>query len=400
LAIEIASSVWLYDDLSKGMDHVAIALPPSSNVLALSAKGSRLATFSFTDKPTVRFWAIDGVELTKLFETQLAWAEGFPRVQWSPTNEDLAVIDRESSGLSTGPSGTDSSTVDLVDLRTKSRRSFEIDGKPVKVTRGSASLSGDGQRMVAMREDGHVFVWSVNDPSKSVSDFDVRSSGKPPSNDAPPADSGLGPILFRLSSDGRRLAITPGDGGVTVYDTDDRGVLFELSGTKNAIRSLDIHGSSIVTASSDGAVRVWDLVAPRAVRAKGEPLHTDGPIQRVAFSDDGSFVFVTTSDYSTARWSSDGLGHPLWLHRDKSNLGPSGPAVFNAAGDIVVTHSPPRVWNLSMSTMHDKLSQLNIDCMSPKIAIDDFTAEERKMVANRYDECLATHHRTKKIFSP
>ena len=62
-----------------------------------------------------------------------------------------------------------------------------------------------------------------------------------------------------------------------------------------------------MTASADGAARVWEVATSKAV---GEPLQHSGDVSRAAFDPDGKWV-VTASNDSTARLWEAPLGEPI-----------------------------------------------------------------------------------------
>jgi WD40 repeat protein len=146
-----------------------------------------------------------------------------------------------------------------------------------------------------------------------------------------------------FSNDGSRVVTASSDGTARVWNL-STGEFQPLEGHTDWVRhaAFSNDGSRVVTASDDGTARVWNLATGEAQTLAG---HTS-EVLHAAFSNDGSRV-VTASDDGTARvWNlSTGEFQPLAGHTSVVRH-----SAFSNDGSRVVTASDDgtaRVWNLS-----------------------------------------------------
>jgi WD40 repeat protein len=77
----------------------------------------------------------------------------------------------------------------------------------------------------------------------------------------------VGPIAF--SGDGSRLAASDEDGHLWVWRATDGALLHELIGHQSAVRRVEFSadGRQLVSAGRDGATRLWDVATGQELRA-------------------------------------------------------------------------------------------------------------------------------------
>lgn len=186
-------------------------------------------------------------------------------------------------------------TVAVADLL---MRELDIVGRH-KEPISSVSLSGDDLDILSASDDGSAVEWGM--------------FGGPPRR----FDAHGGNVMFaRHAAGDRRVVTASSDGIVRVWDTGNGSLHARLLGHEGAVRmfALDAAGKRAFTAGQDGMVRVFDLGA-------GDPLLTLEPegvaegLGDAHFTTDGSVVSVTASgrvrswDLDTAR-----AVNTRWLH--------------------------------------------------------------------------------------
>lgn len=191
----------------------------------------------------------------------------------------------------------------------------------------SAAFSPDGQLVVTAGVDGTARVWRW---------ASQRDRERPPlavlgSRSAAP--------LQQASFDRRGHVVTGSeDGVVEIWDWRAGRRVRTVESTSSAeltSASLDVRGDRLLISSADGAVEVWDLATGRMAR----PLVSRrSAVRAAAFSPDGKLV-VTASDDGAARvWGS--AGNILAVLRAG---GPLSAAAFSPDGTLVVTAGDPGV---------------------------------------------------------
>jgi WD40 repeat protein len=139
---------------------------------------------------------------------------------------------------------------------------FHPDGK--RVAAGGIDYMSTGER------DGAVCVWDIPTKDKLYT-----------------IDIGVNAIAFDTT--GKYLAGAGMDDAVYVWDADTQDTVFVLSGHQQKINAVvfDPTGSYLVSGGDDFTVRVWDVLSGRLLIAR----ELDSPVQSVAFSPDGKFLF-------------------------------------------------------------------------------------------------------------
>jgi WD40 repeat protein/tetratricopeptide (TPR) repeat protein len=181
-----------------------------------------------------------------------------------------------------------------------------------------------------------------------------------------------------FSPDGCQVVTASGDGAARVWDAQSgkpvTGPLKHGGAVARAYFSLD--GRRVVTASEDQTARVWNAQNGQPVSA---PLEHDGPVNDAAFSPDGRRV-VTASEDQTARVWDAATGQPVTA--PLKHNGPVKFAAFSPDGRHVITASEnqtARVWDAASG---QQLSALNHDFMVWHAA---FSPDGRRVVTASVD---------------
>lgn len=205
-------------------------------------------------------------------------------------------------------------------------RLFDVDtgrqlGNPPQTDSESiftVAFSPDGQRVVSGSDVGHVQLWNSAD-------------GQP---DGEPRDQGQAVTVVAFSPDGRLIAVADIKGTVRLLYADvPQDATGPLPGHTDAVRGLafSADGAGLVTGSSDGTVRTWDL---RSVITTGA-----GSVMAVAFSPDGQRLMAGIRD-GTARLLDAQTGRQIGppLSQDAASVlavafNPTQPQIASGAGD-------------------------------------------------------------------
>jgi WD40 repeat protein len=189
------------------------------------------------------------------------------------------------------------------------------------------AFSSDGTLVASASSDGIGRVWRTSDWGlQAVLAGNVTS---------------LTGIAF--SADGEQLVTAGRDGTARVFEADTGSPLFTLTGHGDWVTSAAFTGgvgSSVVTSSTDGTVRLWDAVFQPVTK---EIADVGAPVASVAFGDDG-LLRVGTSDQrihvldpATGEESSVERG----VVRARRVVGPDG-SVATIRGSTVVLESGSR----------------------------------------------------------
>jgi len=176
------------------------------------------------------------------------------------------------------------------------------------------AFDASGERLVTTSFDGTAAVWRVAD-GKLLQAF---SHGGPPL------------LSARFSRDGRRLATGAWDGSVRIWalspqaapspcrskrppchveDWAEKVPLLTLDHPDTvAALAFDASGRQIVTASMDGAARVWDVASGTLLRRLQGPAEVAGRNISAAISPDGGTVLATFMQRSAYFWPLQAAG--------------------------------------------------------------------------------------------
>ena len=141
----------------------------------------------------------------------------------------------------------------------------------------------DGQRIAA----GGIDYLSTGERDGAVCVWDIPTRDK-----LYTIDVGVYAVAFDPA--GKYLAGAGMDDAVHVWDADTQDTVFVLSGHQEKINAVafDPSGSYLISGGDDLTVRVWDVLSGRLVIAR----EFDSPIQSLAFSPDGKFLFCGNSN--------------------------------------------------------------------------------------------------------
>lgn len=118
-----------------------------------------------------------------------------------------------------------------------------------------------------------------------------------------PHDGPLASAAF--SADGRRVMTVADDGGAMVWDLETRRPLSEIvpgEAPRAAAFSVSPDGKAVATISED-VIGIWEAGTGRRL---GEPLRHDGAVRTVAFSPDGRSILTASQDGAARLWQAPG----------------------------------------------------------------------------------------------
>lgn len=144
---------------------------------------------------------------------------------------------------------------------------FHPDGK--RIAAGGIDYLSTGER------DGAVSVWDLPTREKLYT-----------------IDIGVYALCF--DPQGKYLAGAGMDDAVYVWDADTQDTVLVLGSHQQKINAIvfDPTGNYLVSGGDDSTVRVWDVLSGRLLVAR----EFDGPVQSLAFSPDGRFLFTGNSN--------------------------------------------------------------------------------------------------------
>lgn len=217
----------------------------------------------------------------------------------------------------------------------------------------AVGLRSDGQRVIGVDINGHVFVWDVGEhkDTRLVYHFATAFTRLQ---------------LVGFSGDGQTVAIGHRDGTVRLWQVATGEARLQLAGMTGLIFSLALSrdGRVLITGGRDGTLCLWDVPDGKlrhVIETKA------GAIRVLAFSPDGKFLASCHEDLAIRLWTFDAQGY-LQLQRtlvghtqniwsvafDPSLVTQTAmrPGIHrntpNASGQLLVTSSSDhtiRVWN-------------------------------------------------------
>jgi WD40 repeat protein len=311
------------------------------NTVAVSPDGTRIASASY-DR-TVKIWELD---------ERRAGLRARPEEFSGATPQVCVAFSPDGARLA---SGDWSGIIKLWDLKTG--ESFALKGHPDRLF--AVAFSPDGTRLASSGKDSAVKVWDLTS-RRLLADLDVprvagglvlgvafSPDGKLVAASCPdrtvklwqqgPGPEGKEYTLLRslkgptgtmtldqvaFSPDGTRLASATWEGTVLIWGEDNWRAgsrerpegdgstpLLTLKGHTGTVKGVAFSpdGARLVSGSSDGTVKVWDLQAVRADVADSSVLtfkgHTSG-VNSVAFTPDGTRIISGSRDQTVKVWDS------------------------------------------------------------------------------------------------
>ncbi|MET9626843.1 helix-turn-helix domain-containing protein [Lentzea sp. NPDC006480] len=170
----------------------------------------------------------------------------------------------------------------------------------------AASFSHDGKMLAVAQDDGVVGLWDVTDPAGPV---------KTGSFAVPKADT-VWQVEF--SQDDRTLVIANGTRELQLWDvstpsapraypplrTDDNPDPIRRGGQagREEVMTVVIHGTVMAFANMSSSGAFYDISDPAQPRKLGSLPNDGGPLQRLAFSPDGTLIAAGTTDDMVRVW--------------------------------------------------------------------------------------------------
>jgi WD40 repeat protein len=279
-------------------------------------------------------------------------------------------------GLPDASAGIDRPALPEAELRLDRsvRGLHEILVLPVAGEIASAAFSHDGNTIITLTRDLAVRQWDAR--TRPPKEGPLTAVGGSVFQDTTPAFSAGGRLIALVlddstvliwdvaahkgrklsvpfprhaafSPDGKRLITASGDGAARIWALDTGNIVGEpiQAQTGKGIESAEFSPDQtrIVTASWDGDARIFDVKTGHLV---GNPLMSSSPgIASAAFSSDGRRIVTAAFDGTAQVWDADtgtAIGEPLKGDDNKLTL-----ASFGAGGKVVVTASvdgSTRLW--------------------------------------------------------
>jgi WD40 repeat protein/type II secretory pathway predicted ATPase ExeA len=226
----------------------------------------------------------------------------------------------------------------------------------------AAAFSPDGKTIAAVTEEGLVSIWDIvsgrqvstiqagfNLTALAFSPDGARLTGAGRENFALEWDVATGQTVVTLSLNQAAggqvgaMAYSPDGNSLVImgsfYDAASGENLYSLLGHTKPLSSLafDMSGSRLITSSSDGTVKLWDLSPEHEVMTLSHP---SGWLYGVAFSPNGKWLVTSGQDQTAVVW--DILSaEKLWTlqgHTDTVNS-----VAFSPDGNLLATGGADRV---------------------------------------------------------
>ncbi len=205
-----------------------------------------------------------------------------------------------------------------------------------------AAFSPDGRRVVTASADHTARVWDLSGPRPTATVLEGPTHWVGWAAFSPDGSAAFSP-------DGRRVVTASGDGAARVWDLFGwRPTATVLAGHTNEVNvaAFSPDGRRVVTSSDDKTARVWDLFGPRPTATVLEG-HTHD-VNVAAFSPDGRRVVTASGDKTARVWDLSGPRPTATVLKGHTDMVLS--AAFSPDGRRVVTSSDDktaRVWDLS-----------------------------------------------------
>lgn len=195
-------------------------------------------------------------------------------------------------------------------------------GKPIAVFSGlqgralSVSFSPNGQLLAAGGFEETVRIWRLN--GELVQELKGHEGGA---------------FSVNFSPDGQLIAVGS-ESTARIWQLNGT-LLTELKGHQGRVKSIGFSpdGYRVVTAGSDGTVRLWSVFGKFAGKQLGEMKGHTGAVHDARFSPDGALIATTGSEGTVHLWNSDGS----LLQELKGHAGTVHQVAFSADSQFIAT---------------------------------------------------------------
>ena len=233
-------------------------------------------------------------------------------------------------------------TVRLWDINTGEQKLLPIFSEHTKAIY-AIDFSADGRLLASGSEDNTIRVYDIHTeellsilPGSQDAVYTVAFA---PDNRMP-----------TIPSNTSILAGGSGDGTIRIWDAGTGNLMYELDKHENSVVELDFSpdGNSLVSASLDRTIQLWDLAGPESSRST--PTQHNAAVYTVDFSPDGRTVATGSADQLIRVWRTNDreLVHTLRGHTDSIwtiELSPNDSILASGSLDGTV-----RLWNTRFST--------------------------------------------------
>lgn len=206
-------------------------------------------------------------------------------------------------------------------------------GKPIAVFSGlqgralSVSVSPNGQLLAAGGFEETVRIWRLN--GELVRELKGHEGGA---------------FSVSFSPDGRSVAVGS-ESAARIWQLNGR-LLTELKGHQGRVKSINFSpdGQRVVTAGSDGTIRLWSVAGKFAGKQLDELEGHTGAVYSARFSPDGDLIATTGSEGTVRLWNTNGD----LLRELKGHAGAVYQVDFSSDGQFIATAGSDgtvRLWN-------------------------------------------------------